>query len=53
MGKGKRVAIYVGVSTDGQTTVSQQRELDAVATRHGWKVVEVFKDHGTSGGAVL
>jgi DNA invertase Pin-like site-specific DNA recombinase len=49
MGKGKRVAIYVRVSTDGQTTVNQQRELEAIAERHGWTVVEVFKDHGISG----
>jgi len=43
------VALYVRVSTDGQTTVNQQRELEAVAERHGWTVVEVFKDHGISG----
>jgi len=49
MGKGKRVAIYVRVSTDGQTTVNQQRELEAIADRHGWTVVEVFRDHGISG----
>src|SRR5437879_3944617 len=46
---GKRVAFYVRVSTDGQTTVNQQRELEAVAERHGWTVVEVFRDHGISG----
>jgi DNA invertase Pin-like site-specific DNA recombinase len=49
MGKGKRVALYVRVSTDGQTTVNQQRELEAVAERHGWTVVETFRDHGISG----
>jgi DNA invertase Pin-like site-specific DNA recombinase len=49
MGKPKRVALYVRVSTDGQTTVNQQRELESVAERHGWTVVEVFKDHGISG----
>jgi DNA invertase Pin-like site-specific DNA recombinase len=49
LGKGKRVAIYVRVSTDGQTTVNQQRELEAVAERHGWVVVEVFRDAGISG----
>ena len=27
MGRAKRVALYVRVSTDGQTTVNQQREL--------------------------
>ena len=40
---------YVRVSTDGQTTVNQQRELEAVAERHGWTVVNVFKDHAISG----
>jgi DNA invertase Pin-like site-specific DNA recombinase len=49
MGKGKRVVLYVRVSTDGQTTTNQQRELEAVAERHGWTVVEIFRDHGISG----
>jgi DNA invertase Pin-like site-specific DNA recombinase len=49
MSKVKRVALYVRVSTDGQTTVNQQRELEAVAERHGWTVVEVFRDQGISG----
>jgi DNA invertase Pin-like site-specific DNA recombinase len=49
MGKRRRVAIYVRVSTDGQTTSNQQRELDAAVERHDWKVVEVFKDQGISG----
>src|SRR5437899_8928463 len=49
MGKRRRVAIYVRVSTDGQTTVNQQRELEAVVKRHDWKVVAVFKDQGVSG----
>ena len=47
--KAKRVALYVRVSTDGQTTVNQQRELEAVAERHGWRVVDIFKDHAISG----
>ncbi len=47
--KGKRVAVYVRVSTDGQSVENQKRELDAVATRHEWDVVEVFSDHGVSG----
>jgi len=49
MGKMRRVAIYVRVSTDGQTTTNQQRELEAVVKRHGWEIVEVFKDQGISG----
>jgi DNA invertase Pin-like site-specific DNA recombinase len=49
VGKTKRVAIYVRVSTDGQTVANQERELAAVAERHGWTVVEVFRDQGVSG----
>jgi DNA invertase Pin-like site-specific DNA recombinase len=47
--KGKRVALYVRVSTDGQTVVNQRRELEAVAERHGWDVVKVYSDQGVSG----
>jgi Resolvase, N terminal domain len=46
---GKRVALYVRVSTTGQTTTNQRRELEAVAARHGWEVVQVFSDDGISG----
>jgi len=45
----KRVALYVRVSTDGQTTDNQRQELEAVAERHGWKVVGLFADRGISG----
>jgi DNA invertase Pin-like site-specific DNA recombinase len=45
----KRVALYLRVSTDGQTVANQRLELDAVAQRHGWQVVEVFADRGVSG----
>jgi len=44
-----RVALYVRVSTDQQTIKNQERELQAVAERHGWQVVAVFKDQGISG----
>jgi DNA invertase Pin-like site-specific DNA recombinase len=47
--KQKRVAIYARVSTDGQTVANQRRELEAVAERHGWQIVEVFEDKGVSG----
>jgi DNA invertase Pin-like site-specific DNA recombinase len=47
--KGKGVALYVRVSTDGQTVVNQRRELEAVAERHGWDVVKVYSDQGVSG----
>ncbi len=47
--KGKRVALYVRVSTDGQTVANQRHELEAVAERHGWDVVKVYSDQGVSG----
>ena len=45
----KRVALYVRVSTDGQTVENQVRELKAVSKRHGWRIVETFDDNGISG----
>ena len=45
----KRVALYLRVSTTGQNTVNQSRELRAVAKRQGWNVVEIFEDAGISG----
>jgi DNA invertase Pin-like site-specific DNA recombinase len=45
----KRVALYLRVSTAEQTVENQQRELEAVAERHGWNVVAVFTDSGISG----
>ena len=46
----KRVAIYVRVSTSGQTIENQERELRAVAVRAGWKISKVYSDVGISGG---
>ena len=37
------------VSTDHQTIKNQDRELRAVADRHGWEIVATFKDEGISG----
>ena len=45
----KKAAIYARVSTNGQTTDNQVRELRKVAKRHGWKIVTEFIDHGVSG----
>ncbi len=45
----KRVALYLRVSTDGQTTDNQRRELEAVGESAGWGVVEVYEDRGISG----
>ena len=47
--KSKRVALYARVSTDGQSVENQLRELEAVAAKEGWEVVERFIDHGISG----
>ncbi len=44
-----KIAIYARVSTDGQTVENQLRELEAVAKRNKWTVVETFTDNGVSG----
>ena len=45
----KRVALYLRVSTDGQTTDNQRRELESACLAKGWQIVEVFQDEGISG----
>jgi DNA invertase Pin-like site-specific DNA recombinase len=50
MSKSKRVAIYARVSTDGQTTENQLRELRGALARHAWVIVGEYVDHGISGG---
>lgn len=45
----KRVALYARVSTDGQTVENQLQDLEAVALREGWEIVERFIDKGISG----
>lgn len=45
----KRVALYLRVSTTGQTVENQEIELRAVAQRAGWQIVAVFTDAGISG----
>src|SRR6516165_4791350 len=49
MSKPKRVAIYIRVSTDAQTTDTQRQELEAWAERAGHAVVKVYEDGGVSG----
>ncbi len=49
MGKGKRVAFYLRVSTGSQTVENQRRELAAAAEQRGWTVVEIYADNGVSG----
>lgn len=45
----KRAALYVRVSTDQQSVENQIREIEAVAGRRGWAVVEIYRDTGISG----
>src|SRR5215475_9049479 len=45
----RRVGIYLRVSTDGQTTENQRRELEAVAARSGWEIAGLYEDAGISG----
>jgi DNA invertase Pin-like site-specific DNA recombinase len=49
MAKIKRAALYLRVSTDGQTTDNQQLALEAVAAQRGWSVVATYEDAGISG----
>ncbi len=48
-GKPKRAALYVRVSTDGQTVDNQRLALEAVCEQRGWQVVQVYADNGVSG----
>ena len=47
--KSKRAALYLRVSTDGQTVDNQRLALEAVCDQRGWEVVEVYADKGVSG----
>lgn len=47
--KAKRAAIYLRVSTDGQTTENQRLALHGVAERRGWEIVQTYADNGISG----
>ncbi len=47
--KPKRAALYLRVSTDGQTVDNQRLALEAVCEQRGWRVVEVYSDNGMSG----
>jgi len=45
----KRAVLYLRVSTQDQTTANQERELRDIASRIGWEIGRVYKDHGISG----
>jgi DNA invertase Pin-like site-specific DNA recombinase len=45
----KRAALYVRVSTDLQSVENQVRELEEIAKRRNWSVVEIYRDAGISG----
>lgn len=47
----KRVAFYLRVSTDAQTTENQQRDLQRLAEYRGWTVVGEYRDQGIGGAA--
>ena len=47
--KPKRAALYLRVSTDGQTTENQSRALKAVAAQRSWTVVATYDDNGVCG----
>jgi DNA invertase Pin-like site-specific DNA recombinase len=45
----KRVALYLRVSTDGQTVENQRIALEALCEQRGWTVAHTYKDEGVSG----
>src|SRR6516162_143898 len=49
MAKTKRAALYLRVSTDGQSVENQRLALQAVAAQRGWHVVAGYDDNGISG----
>jgi DNA invertase Pin-like site-specific DNA recombinase len=47
--KPKRAALYLRVSTDGQTADNQRLALEAVCEQRGWRLVQTYSDNGVSG----
>ena len=45
----KRAALYLRVSTDGQTVDNQRLALEAVCEQRGWQITQVYSDNGVSG----
>lgn len=46
---GKRVGLYLRVSTDEQTVENQGQALTEAIERRGWRIVDTFEDNGVSG----
>ena len=44
--KQKRAALYVRVSTDGQTVDNQRLALEAVCEQRGWRITQIYSDNG-------
>jgi len=49
MPRTKRAALYLRVSTDGQSVENQRLALEAVAGQRGWTMVATYDDNGISG----
>ena len=49
MPKPKRAALYLRVSTDGQSVENQRSDLTRLAELRGWEVVATYEDAGVSG----
>ena len=47
--KKKKIAAYIRVSTDQQTTELQRRELLEFIEKRGWQVYRIYEDFGLSG----
>ena len=49
MAKAKRAALYLRVSTNGQTVENQRLALEAVCEQRGWQLVQAYCDNVVSG----
>src|SRR5215210_3222232 len=49
MPKPKRAALYLRVSTDGQSVENQRSDLAKLAELRAWEVVATYQDAGVSG----
>jgi DNA invertase Pin-like site-specific DNA recombinase len=41
----KRTALYLRVSTDGQTTDNQRPDMEQIARARGYDVVAIYEEH--------